>query len=878
MATASYRGGRARTGAALARVRLPIALTLACVTGCAPHGRPTLEVIARAVAEDPRIEVDPERLLAARIAAEVATEDVLPCTAAPEARPGGWSVRCPAPPVPRAWRLVADLAGLLQARLRITSADAECAGAFRFEARRLPGRGESERYLAPLPERRPQCADAPMRLELRGVGPLGTDARLLGVSLSRIPPEELLPDAGKPARIRLRKDWRVGFVDRAVLPIPRLTPAPEGAELRVATAVVGDAPCWLEARHETAGASTVLFTREIAGVEADPAPEWVDIAVALAASQLAGGQIALAASCDADRGTSLVLWGDPRLLAVRDRSGPPNFLLISIDTLRADRLGAYGNPRPTSPHLDRWFAREAALFEQATAPAPWTYPSHVSMLTGVDAVRHGAYFGDQPIDLRPLAPLALRLGGLGYTTLAVTGGGYVDGELGFASGFQLYRSWTDPARRDRELEENLAFLDGRIDGGLPEPFFLFLHTYEVHPPNPARQPYFSVLSALPADLEVVDDPELGASPDNGFVRGSGARLLAADGTTSPLPPELSALPFDLYDSAIAYMDERLAALLERLGDRGLLDDTVVVFTSDHGESLGELGHWGHGNLDEPNLRVPLAVRLPGGRGAGRRVAAPVRLTDIVPTLLELVGRTVPETDGESLLPLLANGPQRPPRTAWAYAASNNQGLALRQPGRRKLVLFDAAWPPIAGRIDSFDLVGDGERPEAIDVETATAFRRRASEKLERDLVGVHIAVESLSSRPRHLEIRQGYLGPSTIKLLHPGPTVAWRGPGRVGLTVPARGTARLVLLRADPSELDIGLALEDDECRSPRAQVVARVALAPDEVRELRLPCRGEGEGDGLIVRLRAPGPGPESTAPLSEVLERELRALGYLR
>jgi arylsulfatase A-like enzyme len=336
-----------------------------------------------------------------------------------------------------------------------------------------------------------------------------------------------------------------------------------------------------------------------------------------------------------------VLAGGAAVDRLRPAAGS-SLVLVSIDTLRADRLGAYGYALPTSPVLDARLAAAGTLFESVYSQSPKTTPSHMTLFTSLYPSVHGVELWSDGARGRALSPaahtLAEVLKAAGFDTAAFTGGANVHRSRGFDHGFDEYR-------HSGQLARALAWLDARRG----RRFFLFFHTYEVHDPY------------LPAE-------EWQAA----FVDGRGGRLLE---TVARLRRNAggwerahrlfweSVTPGDaadrrtlsrLYDAAIRTMDERtLAPLLDRLEARGLADDTLVVLTSDHGEAFGEHGVFLHDDLYAETLRVPLVLRLPGRVPAGRRVAERVGLLDVMPTVLELLGVPAPPgLQGRSLAPLV----------------------------------------------------------------------------------------------------------------------------------------------------------------------------------------------------------------------------------
>lgn len=289
---------------------------------------------------------------------------------------------------------------------------------------------------------------------------------------------------------------------------------------------------------------------------------------------------------------------------------PPNILLITIDTLRADRLGAYGHKRARTPVLDR-LASEGARFADATAHAPLTYPSHVAILTG----RYPASFGVKLNGMTPLpqeaTTIAERLRTRGYRTGAVIGSVIIDRSSGLDQGFEHYDDripgGTGPMVALADLQRTAeAVTRAAVEWIAPRqsPWFLWAHYYDPHLPY------------------------------------------------SPPAYATRAAPSDPYDAEIAYVDEQIGVLLGRI-DRSR---TLVIVTSDHGEALGDHGEDDHGYfIYDATLRVPLIVAGPGVEP--RVIAGQVRSVDIAPTIAAFAGATVTGTDGEDLRPLL-NGSSR----------------------------------------------------------------------------------------------------------------------------------------------------------------------------------------------------------------------------
>ncbi len=313
-----------------------------------------------------------------------------------------------------------------------------------------------------------------------------------------------------------------------------------------------------------------------------------------------------------------------------------NVVLVSLDTCRSDRLSCYGHARPT-PAIDR-LAQDGVLFRDCLAQSTITAPSHLSILTGQHVARHG--LGRNLPFPRPPYTLATLLGEAGWDTAAFTGHGPLQERFADVLGFETVKSWEGPPRPpfSRNLAEvlpgALRWLDEREDA----PFFLFVHGFDPHCPYWPDERWREPLAGWYGG-------ELDARSLCNFNLGP---VLEAGGFGEEERDYVS----DLYDAEIAGADAAFGRLLAELDRRSLLADTIVVFTSDHGEVLGAHGRLGHGRMFEEELRVPWIMRFPGRRHRGV-VDAPVQHVDLVPTLLSALGREIPAgVQGVDLMPLV----------------------------------------------------------------------------------------------------------------------------------------------------------------------------------------------------------------------------------
>jgi arylsulfatase A-like enzyme len=308
------------------------------------------------------------------------------------------------------------------------------------------------------------------------------------------------------------------------------------------------------------------------------------------------------------------------------RADRPNVLLYLVDTLRSDRLGAYGNPRQLTPALDA-LATESLVFEHAFAHSSWTKPSVASILTGLLPFEHGVNHRRHRL-ADSFTTIAEALGNAGYATAAFAMNPYLNEGSGLQQGFDHFDLSDD--RPDEVIGRAISWLDQTRSGS---PFLLYVHTVEPHdpysPPDEFRRKF----------APGVEDREIGTAE---HIKLLGKRKQART-------DEVVAAIRSLYDAEVAYCDRQFGNLMQELRELDLFDDTLIIFVSDHGEAFYEHGAMGHGwDLYKEVVEVPLIVRPPGGM-VQKRVANPRQLVDIVPTVLTYVGLALPrELSGLSL--------------------------------------------------------------------------------------------------------------------------------------------------------------------------------------------------------------------------------------
>ncbi|MCB1033393.1 MAG: sulfatase [Acidobacteria bacterium] len=621
---------------------------------------------------------------------------------------------------------------------------------------------------------------------------------------------------------------------------------------------------------------------------------WVDFEVDMARWAGREAKVELLATFVEDAPPE-VAWGpvalQPGELRRRAQSQPPNIVLIVVDTLRHDHLSSYGYGRPTTPRIDALLADRGVLFEDAYAQAPWTLPSVVSMLTGrypteLLPERQAAY--RIPDDVPSLSEM---LGALGYETAAFYANPALHEETGFGRGFSTF--FAPPASFDW-FERHADDLNGRL---LPwvrshrrGPFFLYAHYLDPHDPydNP----------------DVVD----GQSPFNPGYDGplTGHSVHRIYGGFDPLPdpardvPQLTAL----YDSEVAYVDRFVGQLLEALGP-DVLANTLVIFTSDHGEELYDHGGWKHGqSLYEEQIHVPLLLRWDGHLPAGRRIPGTVELLDVVPTAMAAAGGTAdPLWQGVNLLPAARGETPLKRRTAFFQHLAAGPLRAGTVIDGRKLILFnrrepfeppdpfqDYLWKKDLSRfqdVELYDLGADPSEKKNLARDSPELLRQLAAfvhRRLDRRFPGLRLRVDGLAegqglSGKLRFEIEPDgwdpyFLGPEDRVELD-GKVLTFELSGTPG-SVPGRG----VFLRGSTGSVEpLDLRL-DGEAMAPSilsygdGHPWTGGVLTEDELEARRWPAPQEGPGLQLWL--------PSEAVHLEEGEEdeetvRRLKALGYL-
>jgi arylsulfatase A-like enzyme/Tfp pilus assembly protein PilF len=362
-----------------------------------------------------------------------------------------------------------------------------------------------------------------------------------------------------------------------------------------------------------------------------------------------------------------------------EQSAGAPVVLISVDTLRADRLPAYGYRGVRTPALDA-LARDSIVFENAYCQAPLTLPSHTTLLTGLLPSQHGVRdnVGYRLAATHPT--LATVLKERGYATGAAVSSLALRRDRGLAAGFDLYDDRFEADSPDeRRGVETVKRLETFADSNPGKPLFLFLHLYEPHTPYAPPEPFRTEYASHP------------------------------------------------YDGEIAAADAAVGGFLAHLKKNGLYDPSIIVFVSDHGEGLGDHGEDEHGVfLYRETIRVPLFVKLPASQGAASRVRAPVGLIDVFPTIAEATG--IPAGSGRPGLSLVRLAGAKAPATRRIYSETLYPRLQL---GWSDLAsLTDDRWSYIeAPRPELYDVVADPRQRRNLVSSVSSPLRSMRAELL-----------------------------------------------------------------------------------------------------------------------------------------------------
>ena len=383
---------------------------------------------------------------------------------------------------------------------------------------------------------------------------------------------------------------------------------------------------------------------------------------------------------------------------VADSEARPHILVISVDTLRADRMGSYGYSRKTSPHIDGLLAK-GVRFAEARTVEPLTAPALASMLTSLPPHEHGSTRNG--LRVRPELPsLPKVLRRHGYQTGAFVGSWTLREKLwAMSDHFDHFEEvltqarWLGMVKREATAEDlnavALEWLSGQVEGGSSRPVFLWVHYVEPHAPYVLQRDFMNQIGRAPDDNNYSDSNK--------------------------------------YDTEIAYVDFQISKLLEAVEALVPKGNTMVLFVSDHGESLGEHGYWGHGrHLYEPTLHIPMGITWPG-HVEPRVVAAPALIIDLAPTVVGLLGIELPDFfQGMDWSKVFTGAADEPPDRVTHYQAhrgsvgAKEDQTKVREKGLLEVAQLANGRKEILrvtnGRRRVFDLASDQEELDSLVLE------------------------------------------------------------------------------------------------------------------------------------------------------------------
>ena len=399
--------------------------------------------------------------------------------------------------------------------------------------------------------------------------------------------------------------------------------------------------------------SRTLFSLEVANPDSGSRNQWREAKVNL--ESLAGKKVRLSIETRALRkgglDSPIVFLGDPVIASGSPRpEKQPNIILITADALRADHLSCYGYQRKTSPNIDQ-FARKSVVFKNAIAPASWTLPALASLFTSLYPSYHGANaWNTRLLPSEETLPKILKKNG--YTTVASVNSSFLFPAYGLSEGYDFYDYGQS------RIEEQLQSVSRGLESMKGRKFFFYIHFLSPHATYRAPFPFCDAFGKYDSSKLEPSNHMLQTLNDSG-------RLLSLSDRNYIISQ---------YDGAVLYLDDIFKRLLDRIQQLGLYQNTLIIFSSDHGEQFQEHGGLAHGrSLYQGEIHIPLIIKAPSGYGReGLRISTNVSAIDIPTTVLDLIKVRPPDSfQGRSLLPLLQG---QPLEETMAFAELNNARL------------------------------------------------------------------------------------------------------------------------------------------------------------------------------------------------------------
>ena len=497
--------------------------------------------------------------------------------------------------------------------------------------------------------------------------------------------------------------------------------------------------------------------QEIYSGEVSDSNAWSDADVDL--SRWAGRTVKLQLRTESLAEGDVALWANPLVtVPASGKRPPPNVLIYTIDTLRADHASAYGYSRDTTPFLKR-FGATGVVFDDCQAQAPWTKPSIASLMTSLYAFTHGIISNSDTIPAGS-ATLAAQLRKARYTTASIVSTPFVGKATGLERGFDYLLEYPVVLRQvDKRTDAGTdsAALNRVVfpwlDRHRSEPFFLYAHATDPHAPYDPPRP-FDAKFANPAEDTIFkrDYERFHSHHEYGGAAVLNRAMCVKAGVN---PDAFIRRAKDRYDDEILHNDRNFELLIGKLKELGVLDNTLIIVLSDHGEEFWDHGWTGHGQSVYNELtHCMLTMWNPALLGALRRVPEPVQLIDVMPTILDLFGLPAPPVvEGQSLLPLIRNQPfrRRSLVISSKFAAVKPQGL-VPENSTDSFAIIDGRWKFIyrkqaakAGikKVELYDRIHDraeqhdvaAQHPREVEEKTAELAQWIAAQNKTRSLVG-----------------------------------------------------------------------------------------------------------------------------------------------
>lgn len=508
-------------------------------------------------------------------------------------------------------------------------------------------------------------------------------------SIELVPRKANFPQAAGRETIGKREEYRNTLYAHSPSTITFEVPVPKRGRLHFGLGIIDkNIPVTFRV---VADGTNELYSKTVADADA-----WLDAEVDLDA--FGGKSLRLAFETSAEKPGAVGLWANP-LLTTKAPKNRPNVLVYMIDTLRGDHTSLYGYARDTTPFLKR-LGSQGLVFEDCQTQATWTKPSTASLMTSLYSFTHGINLDSDTIP-KGATTLAEQLRGAGYITASVVANPFAGRLTGLQRGFDYMSEWPVVQRRRSEAEDRatdsaalnkvvVPWLEQHRD----EPFFLYAHATDPHAPY--RPPAgFEEKFANPAETAEFNRNYVKLRDKAQYGGGTViSRALCAKSGVNP--DRFIRRAIDRYDGEVLHNDWSLEQLVDKLKQIGLLDNTLIVVVSDHGEEFWEHGWTAHGHsLYQELTHGVFLMWNPNLIPTPRRVAEPVQLIDVMPTVLDLLGLKVPEVvQGQSLAPFAKGQPFRRRGMVMTsrYAHPNAKPNGFVPENRTDTVaLLDAGW-------------------------------------------------------------------------------------------------------------------------------------------------------------------------------------------